>query len=56
MKIISILKPNKLNPKWTGTFEHEGKTSVCEFASYADAMRAYLKTKQSLNDKLSTNT
>jgi len=50
MQIISISKPTKLNPKLTGTFEHEGKTSVCEFASYADAMRAYLKTKQNLNE------
>ena len=48
MKIISIRKPTKLNPKWIGTFEHEGKQSVVEFNTYSDAMRAYLKTKQSL--------
>jgi hypothetical protein len=50
MRLITIKKPTYLNKKWTAKFEHQGKESVYEFNSSADAINFYISAKHKVGE------
>jgi hypothetical protein len=51
MKLETIKKPTKLNPKFTAIISPNGESNIYEFDNYTSAINFYIKAKKGCGEK-----